>query len=88
MIALPHRPVNGLEDDFSVSNVRDVAEFERGSSRSHRELGVPENWNAGIVEEWNGGKKGIMECWPLFHCSIIPFLRYCLNRVKTCSAFL
>ena len=57
MIALLHRPVNGMEDGFTVANVRDVAKFERGSSRSHRELGVPENWNAGIVEEWNGRKK-------------------------------
>jgi hypothetical protein len=47
MIALLHRPVNGVEDGLTVANVRDVAKFERGKVRSHREL---ERWSVGVVE--------------------------------------
>src|SRR4249920_1209267 len=73
MIALPHRPVNGMEDGFTVANVRDVAKFERGSSRSHREL---EHWSGGILEYWSIGVMGSVS-----QQSSIPSLQHSINPI-------
>jgi len=44
-----------------------------------------DDWKIGMMECWNVGILGNQLYYPPFHCSIIPFLFFCLNSAV--SAF-
>jgi hypothetical protein len=67
MIALQHRPINGMEDDLIAANVRNVPQFDRGDLL-HK--GGSDNWSNGVLERWSVGLLGDS------HYSVTPVLHH------------
>jgi hypothetical protein len=42
MLASQHRPIDGMENNFTIADIGDVAKFEGGSARSHQK------WSDGV----------------------------------------